>query len=49
MGNGFNAEIAETLSALRRGIQEHSPFGLAQGKQEWLCHKGVWIERIRFR
>jgi hypothetical protein len=23
----------------RRGTQEHSPFGSAQGRQEWLCYK----------
>jgi hypothetical protein len=22
-----------------REIQEHSPFGFAQGRQEWLCHR----------
>jgi hypothetical protein len=37
---GLNAESAEVgaQSTLRRETQEHSPFGFAQGRQQWLCH-----------
>jgi len=32
-----NEEMRER--GLRRASEEHSPFGFAQGRQEWLCHK----------
>ena len=37
-GAPFEAQGKPSSSIGRRRNEERSPFGFAQGKQEWLCH-----------
>ena len=41
--------VAEPPHSKGRATQEDRPFGFAQGRQEWLCHKlglGCWLGSV---
>jgi hypothetical protein len=40
-GKDLTQRTPRAQRALRRGTQEHRPFGFAQGKQECLCNRRV--------